>query len=488
MRKFIFPKLTIFFVFILSLQLATCGGGGGGGGDGGGSTSGGSSLQSLLTDFNTYSGNTASGVTTIYGQANGIKSALDKGDTSSADSLLDEQAGSISELLKQVESLDSVEAQIQGLIGSGARQNGNAREKELVLALAGVAILVIGLHGFATKMSEFNDKANEARKKRDQASADINDNVDGATERYNSAVNEMQSVGEDVIVEMTTKIVADQIASLIPAESVAELILTDQAGNKIQDKLKVLSATRECKDGYSVTKCKIGVDETDSDGKVTVPAGDIIVIVTGDGSARIVVDPVTTTGGGTTTVAREAIPIANAIANDIAANDAGTYTPGGNGGSGDNGAISYPARYQGDGTFSSAFSSTRPSQTQGTLTCDQRIGWLFTLNQNGTVDAVANYYGGGMQLFCNGASYCIEKTDTIEQTIGYKGTHSNGQFTISINTDFPLSGTYDANGMSAMGTYDFSLQTDCLGTADDGTDSYSNNHSFNIVGVELFGL
>ena len=138
--------------------------------------------------------------------------------------------------------------------------------------------------------------------------------------------------------------------------------------------------------------------------------------------------------------------------------------------------------YEGKGILSHTMTSTRPSQTQGTITCKQKIKWRFTFKEDGTLDAEMDLYGGQLHNFCHAPSYCDTPSDTIEDTHTYSGTYFNGRWNI---TNL-VSGTYSDRGMSGSGGYSLNRTGQCEG--DNGKDTHEVSYSLiDIVAVDSFG-
>ncbi len=161
---------------------------------------------------------------------------------------------------------------------------------------------------------------------------------------------------------------------------------------------------------------------------------------------------------------------------DIGDSDSGSNTE----------TTSFPALYSGQSSHSTTLSSTRPSQTQGVLTCKQNIGWRVTLKQGGTLNAEVDYYVGGLQPYCGTVSYCIPPTGEIDYTMEYtdQGTYSDGEVSIWLFISPSLDGRYDANKLSASGTDKYSLDSNCR--SEEGIDTYSQSHSLTLDAVSSF--
>ena len=130
--------------------------------------------------------------------------------------------------------------------------------------------------------------------------------------------------------------------------------------------------------------------------------------------------------------------------------------------------------------------ATVDTQTQGVLTCKQKIKWEVTLNKDGTAQAVLGYYGWGLQTYCGAPSFCREEdTDKITFTQTAYGKHENGKVTIYVNQELPVTGPYTSSSISGNGSHAYTLNPNCV--TEDGVDSHKDSHSYSATRLTCKG-
>ena len=130
------------------------------------------------------------------------------------------------------------------------------------------------------------------------------------------------------LTEINSKIASDIIMNPVRPLTVVGLLIKDRVGNALQSNLQVLTATKDCdNEGYDNEGCVLGIDETDVNGQVTVPAGELLIAISGPDVARVTADDVHAPAGQTAELVREPIPIDGATPEAVAANDQGLYEP-----------------------------------------------------------------------------------------------------------------------------------------------------------------
>ena len=283
MKNFIRPKVALCMVFFFLFSLIGCGGGGSSDGD-----SQTAALQEHLTSFNSAMDWVAEDMVDLMETVDQLNTAMAEDDGSSAKTseiggLVDQFALDADNLVIDVETMDLAEAGIQEII------NPESLNSVGIIAIVGAGLVIKGLYEFGKKMAQKSDDMIEARKNRDKAADDLMNGVQGAEEGFSDAKKEMTDIGGDVIEELATKVTTELVLSPLNPTSLTGVILKDAAGNKVQDGLKVLSATKECEEGYDSPGCKIGIDEIDEADSAVVPDGDTTIVVGGKDMAREVI-------------------------------------------------------------------------------------------------------------------------------------------------------------------------------------------------------
>lgn len=284
MRNFIKRNVALWMVFFFLFSITGCGGGGDGGSD---QTA---DLQDHLTSFNTAMDWVADDLPAMMETVDQLNTALEADDgspekTSEIGLLVDLFALDAANLVLDIEFMDLTEAEIQKITNS---ETGLTSVIGIV-TIVGAGLVIKGLYSFGQKMKEYSDDMTEARKERDKAADDLMQDKPGAQKEFDDAKKEMKNIGENAIEELGTKVTTDLVLSPINPTSLTGVILLDAAGNKVQDGLKVLSATKECEGGYDSLGCKISVSKTDDAGSAVVPDGDTTIVVGGGETARTVI-------------------------------------------------------------------------------------------------------------------------------------------------------------------------------------------------------
>jgi hypothetical protein len=311
-------------VFFFLFSITGCGGGGGGGSDTAGTETSNQTadLQENLTSFNTAMDWVAEDLPSLMETVNQLNTALAEDDGSPEKTLeigllVDSFALDAAILVIDVEAMDLAEAGIQQITDSETSLSSG-----IIVTAIGVGLLIKGLYSFGKKMKEYSDDMSEARKDRDKAAGDLMQDKPGAEEEFNDAKKEMTDIGEDVTQEFATKVTTELVLGPINPTSVTGVILKDAAGNKVQEGLKVISATEECEDGYDSPGCKLGVDETDDADSAVVPDGNTTIVVGGKDMARQIIKE-EIPPGSYTEVTIDPIPIKEATPQKIADSDNG---------------------------------------------------------------------------------------------------------------------------------------------------------------------
>lgn len=247
---------------------------------------------------------------------------------------IDHRAKQIDDLVTALDALAVFEEGIQFDIEKlTASKSVNGRNIQSKFAFLGTALFVAGAMAFASKMKSLSNQMSEHRKRRDDAMVDTMQNKKGALTKYHIEKKGMKDTGLEAI-EETTKVVTNEllspVTSFIPPE--ADLLLKSaETGVKMAEDYFVLSASKECKNGYQTSGCTIGAAKTDENGEAKVPVGDLTLSVSGNDSAREKYEDVTTKVGETKSVYKWDIPTSGATTAVMAELDEGTYTGGGNG-------------------------------------------------------------------------------------------------------------------------------------------------------------
>ncbi|MDA3898542.1 MAG: hypothetical protein PF482_20575 [Desulfobacteraceae bacterium] len=328
MRNSIKRNVALWMVFFFLFSITGCGGGGGGGSDSAGTDNTGTDttnqtadLQEHLTSFNTAMDWVAEDLPALMGTVDQLNTAIDADDGSAEKTLeigllVDSFALDAAILVIDVEAMDLAEAGIQEITNS---ETGLTSVIGIV-TVVGVGLVIKGLYSFGQKMKGYSDDMSEARKDRDEAAEDVMNNVPGGLKKFNDSNKRMRDTGEDAIQELGTKVTTDLVLSPINPTSLTGVILADVAGNKLQDGLKVLSATKECEGGIDSPGCKIGVSKTDQADSAVVPDGDTTIVVGGGDTARTVIKE-EISPGSYTEVTIDPIPIKEATPQKIADSD-----------------------------------------------------------------------------------------------------------------------------------------------------------------------
>ena len=271
------------------LNIIGCSSGGGSGGSDD-SLSAEASLEENLTTFNTAATWVTEDMAALYKTIGELNTAIETDDASSEKTeevggLVDQFGYDVEALMASIETMDQAEAEIQEAIGTETGVTSIA-----VSTAIGVGLTIYGLYSFGSKMKEYSDDMTEDRKERDEAADGVMNNKDGALEEFEQKKKDMGDTGRKAAEEVITKVASDIILTPVNPSSTTGVVIKHFAGNKLQDGLKVISTTEECKDGYDSPGCKIGVDVTDDEDSAAAPAGKTTVVVTGDDLTRTVVE------------------------------------------------------------------------------------------------------------------------------------------------------------------------------------------------------
>ncbi len=289
--RFVKSKVALCMAFLLIFTFFGCNSSSdGGSGSGGNEQTSQARLEENLTTFNTAAGGIMEDMQTLGKTVDQLNTAIDTDDaspqkTEEIGELVDQFESNVDALTANVEAMDDAEAAIQQAIGSETGVSSIA-----LVTLAGAGAVISGLYSFASSMKEKSDKMIEQRKQRDKDADDVYAGKEGALEKFRDSREKMAETGQEVTKELATKIISDGLTSPFNPTSTTGVVIKHVAGNKIQDGLKVISATEECKDDYDDPGCKIGVDEVDDLDSAATPPGKTTVVVTGDDIARTVAE------------------------------------------------------------------------------------------------------------------------------------------------------------------------------------------------------
>lgn len=329
MRFFIMPKMSVLIVFIFLFSMLGCSSSSSNGKNSNNNGSPDSvtekSFQESLDNFNIGLDATVLNMEHLIDSIVGLNQAIAQDDDDEIDiysNYLDED---VTYLMESLEIMDWMEADIQAAIGS------ESIEKAIGITLLGAGLVIGGLYSFAQYCKGKSDEVSKARIKKDQDQVDVGNGVPGAVENYRESKRKIGELGEDLIRELTTKITTDLILSPINPTSATGLILKEAAGNTFQEGLKVISTTKQCKNGYEAPGCVIGISDTNQSGEAIVAGSDSTTIVVGGKDvSRIVIKDENLPPGTYKEVTRESIPTKDAKPDNIAANDSGDYDAGDN--------------------------------------------------------------------------------------------------------------------------------------------------------------
>ncbi|HMA84511.1 MAG TPA: hypothetical protein VKN73_02330, partial [Desulfosalsimonadaceae bacterium] len=287
MKSFVTPKMALCMIFFFVLNIIGCSSGGSSGGSDD-NLSAKASLEENLTTFNTAATWVTEDMAALYKTIGELNTAIETDDaspekTEEVGGLVDQFGYDADALMASIETMDQAEAEIQEAIGTETGVTSIA-----VSTAIGVGLTIYGLYSFGSKMKEYSDDMTEHRKERDEAADGVMNNEDGALEKFEQKNKDMGDTGRKAAEEVTTKIASDIMLTPVNPSSTTGVIIKHIAGNKLQDGLKVISTTEECKDGYDSPGCKIGVDVTDDEDSAAAPAGNTTVVITGDGLTRTV--------------------------------------------------------------------------------------------------------------------------------------------------------------------------------------------------------
>ncbi len=283
MRKGVQPGMALWVIFFFVANIMGCGG-----------SSGGSSqeetLEKQLVSYNTAVDWVFEDMADLWESVDQLTGALasdviSRENTENISKIVDRFGHDADAFLVSVEAMDVAEAGIQEIVNAET-----GLDSILISTIVGGGLVIYGLYSFGKKMKDLSDEASEARKDMEDAIEDIgNDDTeaDGIAD-YEDAKNDLEDIGYEATEEFNTKVVSDLILSPVNPTSTTGVIIKHVAGNKLQDKLKVISATKECEDGYDGPGCKIGLDETDEFDSAGTPDGDVVVVVANDDMARVV--------------------------------------------------------------------------------------------------------------------------------------------------------------------------------------------------------
>lgn len=324
MRNSIKRNVALWMVFFFLFSITGCGGGGGGGSDSAGTdtSSQTADLQDHLTSFNTTMDWVAEDLPAMMETVDQLNTAMETDDgspekTSEIGLLVDQFDLDTDIFIIDVEAMDLAEAGIQKITNSETGVTSG-----LIVGIIAAGVAIKGLYAFGKSMQGYSDDMSQARKERDKAADDLMQDKPGAEKKFNDAKKEMKDIGEDATQEFATKVTTELVLSPINPTSVTGIILKDEAGNKVQDGLKVLSATKECENDGDSPGCKIGVSKTDQADSAVVPDGDVTIVVGGGDMAREVIKEEIPPGSYTEVIV-DPIPIKDATPQKIAESDNG---------------------------------------------------------------------------------------------------------------------------------------------------------------------
>lgn len=284
MKFFIKPRVALCMVFFFVFSIIGCSSGGGSGSDDR------ARLEDNLTTFNTAATWVTEDMAALYKTMGQLNTAIETDDaspekTEEVGGLVDQFSYDVEALMASIETLDQAEASIQEIAGAETGVTSIA-----VSAAIGIGLTIYGLYSFGSKMKELSDDMTEDRKERDKAAVGVMNDEEGALEEFEQKKKDMGDTGRKAAEEFTTKVASDIILTPVNPSSTTGVVIKHVAGNKLQDGLKVISATEECKDDYDSPGCKIGVDVTDDEDSAAAPAGNTTVVITGDNLTRTVVE------------------------------------------------------------------------------------------------------------------------------------------------------------------------------------------------------
>ncbi len=289
MKFFVTPKMALCMIFFFVLNIIGCSSGGSSGGSDD-NLSAEASLEENLTTFNTAATWITQDMAALYKTIGALNTAIETDDpspekTEELGGLVNQFRADTDALMASIETMDLAEAAVQEAIGTETGVTSIA-----VSTVIGVGLTIYGLYSFGSKMKEYSDDMTEDRKERDEAADGVMNNEDGALEEFEQKNKDMGDTGRKAAEEVITKVASDIILTPVNPSSTTGVIIKHVTGNKLQDGLKVISTTEECKDGYDSPGCKIGVDVTDDEDSAAAPAGKTTVVITGDDLTRTVVE------------------------------------------------------------------------------------------------------------------------------------------------------------------------------------------------------
>lgn len=276
------------------------------------------SFQDLLFQYNAYMELMVEDAFLIYDNVQALNSAIQEEDMISVDFLIDEQTLLIETLMDSAEALYGLETNIQMAMGTGEAARVDPRSGpriEPVTIIVGT-LAIYSIYKYGKGLTEANKNASEARNKWFEA--------ESGSKEAKAAHDELIKAGQKATLEVGTQTSGALIfGGVNPTSAVGKLIKAG-AEQGYDKGLEVITATPECKNGLKDPGCKIGVGKTDSEGKVTVPAGKKMeVIIAGKteagtaGQARKVVEA-TVIKNGTTTVSTKPLTISEATPEKVA--------------------------------------------------------------------------------------------------------------------------------------------------------------------------
>lgn len=250
-----------------------------------------------------------------------LDAALRADSTADVDEALGDLALGTSALLSATVAWERLEQSIQG---TPLAEEG--RITQPLVFIIGIGITIYGTYKFGKQMKEMSDELTEQRKRRDDAQTRVGNGESGAEEDLSRAKADMNATGAKAITTVTTKVTTDLVTSAIPGSSLGGLILKEATGKAVEKGITVITATEECADELS-TGCRLSVQKTDANGRVTVPEGTHSVVVSTPNKARVAVSKVKVKAGQDTTITRDLVPVDQATRESVLANDKGENNP-----------------------------------------------------------------------------------------------------------------------------------------------------------------
>ena len=315
MQKWIQPKVALWVIFFFVVNLIGCGGGGGGSSDE-------AKLKKQLVSYNTAVDWVFEDFADLAETVDQLNVLLESDEVSrenmrNISKIVDRFGDDADAFVASIEAMDAAEAGIQEIVNAET-----GLDSILISTIVGGGLVIYGLYSFGKKMQDLSNEASEARKDMEDAIEDIGNEdkeADGIAD-YEDAKNDLEDIGYEATEEFNTKVVSDLILSPVNPTSTTGVIIKHVAGNKIQDKLKVISATKECEDGYDGPGCKIGLDETDEFDSAGTPDGDVVVVVADDDMARVVKEE-NLPADAFTEILIDPVPVENAVDDIISEDD-----------------------------------------------------------------------------------------------------------------------------------------------------------------------